>query len=112
MRLISLDKKLQIIQHRLTKQEMVNLAEQHKLEVSQIEEEFKKQMLIKFLPLIQKNLKMERTADDEFVTYNVRGYILSERQLYETLLEVMMLDENERDELTKIIQNFLGIYSQ
>lgn len=112
MYLITLDKKLHMVNHRITKQEIVNIAELHKVEVKEIENELKKQIFIKFLPIMEKNFEMTRTGDDESLTYSVKGYILSERQLFEILLEVMDLEEDFKSKMKASLYNHLGIYSQ
>ena len=101
-----------MVNHRITKQEIVNIAESHKVEVKEIEDELKKQIFIKFLPIMEKNFEMTRTGDDESLTYSVKGFILSERQLFEILLEVLELDDDFKSKMKASLYNHLGIYSQ
>lgn len=112
MILFTLDKKLQTVNHRITKQELQSISTSHSVEVPEIEKDLKRQMLIKFLPLLEKSFDVTTTEDNETKTYTVRGYILSERQLYETMLEVLDLNDDDKVKLTKSIYNYLGIYSQ
>ena len=112
MYLTTLDKKLHIVNHKISKTEIAMLAEQHKLSLKEIEEEIKKQILFKFLPIIDSIFEKQSIAEEEHLTINVRGFILSERQLFEILLEVLELDDDFKYKMKQSIYKYLGIHSQ
>ena len=107
--LLTLDKKLFITSHRLSRQQMNEIMTSGKVDLATVETEIKKQLLFKFLDVV-KNLKIDKREEDDNVTYSVRGFVLSERQLYETLLEVTELDTQERDRLKAAMRNALGMF--
>lgn len=111
MKLFTLDKKLITVNHRMTKQEIVNVAEAHKVDVKAIEEEVKRQIFVKFLPVIAKNFRLTALNEDDYITYSVSGYILTERQLYEVMLEVLELDDWGKEKLVSGIKKHLGMFT-
>jgi hypothetical protein len=76
-----------------------------------VEKDIKRQMLIKFLPLIEKNFDTTATEDDDSITYSASGYVFSQRQLYEVMLEILHMDDVDKSNLAKSIYKYIGMHS-
>lgn len=109
MKLFTLDKKLIIINHRLNNNEIIQLCDSHKLTIDELKQEVRKQMLFKVLPVIDKSFETNVTTENDSTTISINGYVLSQRELYETLLEVLELDAVDNERLTSSIKNYLGM---
>jgi len=111
LRLLTLDKKLFIVNHRMTRQQIQEIQNGSNVDLATVEKEIQKQIYFKFLDAIVKNLKVEKREESEDVTYTVRGFVLSERLLYEILLEVCELDSEEIQRLKAGLKQALGIFN-
>ena len=107
--LITLDKKLLTVQHKITKEEVQALAGQHNITPEQMQEEIYRQLYGKFLQGIGKNIPVEVETTEEILKYTIRGYILSDRQMMETILEICELDDDSKRMMIEKIYKILGI---
>lgn len=111
MHLISLDKKLFRVEHKLSQTDVENIKTQHVLTTEQIEEQIRREIYSKFMQGIAKNIPTIVENDDEYLTYKVSGYVLSERQMLETILEILQIDDSDKLIMIDKIKKSLGIFS-
>lgn len=109
MKLFSLDKKLITLQHRFTHTELQQLMLQHKLTETDMTKEIQHQLYSKFIAGAASILPTSVITDVETKTYTVRGFVLSERDMNNLILEVLELVESDRINMTTQIKKQLGI---
>ena len=109
MHIISLDKKLLTVQHKLAKQQLQELNEKSNVSPADVQNEIQRQIYGKFIAGVGKNIPMSVESNEEEITYTVRGYILSDRQMMETILEICELDDDSKRMMIEKIYKILGI---
>ena len=111
MHIITLDKKLMRVQHKLTKQQVDEIQRKHEIDGKRMESEIRHQLYSEFMKGIAKNIPTIMQTDEDSLTYTISGYVLSDRQMMETILEICEFDDDTKIKMIKQIQINLGIYA-
>jgi hypothetical protein len=113
MKLLSLDKKLLTIQHRVNLSELKKLMAQHKVEAQVLENDLRRQLYQKFMEGIAKNIPTQMVSgvdgEEQVITYTISGYVLSQRDMLNVLYECLDMEDEMREKMRSQIKTQLGI---
>jgi len=107
--LFSLDKKLMSIQHKMSLVEINKIMKEHKLSEDNLRGEIQRQLYTKFAESLGKSIPTLIETSETERTYSLRGYVLSERDMYNLIYECLDMDEVGREAMIKEVGVFLGI---
>ena len=107
MHLISLDKKQWTVQHKLTKQQVDDVFNQHQLTKEQLQEQIQKELYQKFLEGIIKNIpiRVDHLPADNEEVYTLEGFVLTRMNILALIQEILELDDVAKEKFLKEIDN-------
>ena len=106
MHLISLDKKLFTVKHRLDKSQLEIIKTRHKLTKEQIQEEIQRELYQKFMKGIYEYIPTSVTPNPEGdEIYMISGYVLSQLAMLEVIKECLEVDEESKHKFLNEINN-------
>lgn len=105
LRLTTLDKKLFVVQHKMTPQQLMEL----KLPEDELKKLIQQNIYNKVVQLLfQASKVQQRTTDDGFV-WEYKMFMFTERDFLNTLLEVCELSEEDRQDTITKLKELLGL---
>jgi len=106
LRLTGLDKKMFVVQHRMTKEELagINLPEEELKKLVQ------QSIYNKVVQLLLQTTKIKSHVDEIGVTWEYRMFMFSDRELFGLLLETCELNEEDRLQVISDAKKMLGIF--
>jgi len=93
MHLSSLDKKMLQVQSRHEVTHLREVEVKHKLSEEQVENEIQRDLYQKLLPELSKIMPVSRYENLGEFTYGIRGYVLSDKDMYSVIKECLEMDE-------------------
>jgi len=108
--LITLDKKFLGIKHKMNTKELQEIMTTHNVTQQQVDEDIRKRVYHAFLQSMNKQLPITTNTIEDTVEYELSGFVLSQREMMETIMECLEMDEKGRENSLKIIKKYLGIH--
>lgn len=108
LRLLTLDKKLFIVQHKMTPQQLAEM----KLPEEDMKKLIQDNIYRKVIQLLFQATKVrQRTTDDGFV-WEYKMFMFTERDFLNTLLEVCQLTDEDRQHTIEECKKGLGMFTE
>jgi hypothetical protein len=107
MNLIGLDKKLFIVQHKLTNEELSGM----QLPKEEFEKIIRQGIYNKTIEMLFQTTKVKQHQDETGVIWEYRMFMFADRDLWTLLLEVLELDEEDRVKKLEEVKKILGIFT-
>jgi hypothetical protein len=112
MHIISLDKKLQTVQFKFTKQQFDELVAQYNANPDDARKEIQRQLYGNLLNMVSKAIPTIVTNNENDISYAVKGYVLSERDMLNVIKEILETDDEvSKQKMLKDINVALGIFA-
>ena len=109
MRLINLNNKLLQIRHKITKQQFKAVQQNTKLSKEELVGHVKADLIQQLVPSVLTAFQIEMIDDIDNVEFRGAGYVLSERDMINTIKEILELDGVNRDKMLQSCDTWLGI---
>jgi hypothetical protein len=109
--LLTLDKKFLGIKHKMNSKELQGIMTQHNVTQQQVDEDIKKRVYHAFLQSMGKRLPITVDTKEDSVDYELSGFVLSQREMMETIMECLEMDDKGREMAIETIKKYLGIYA-
>lgn len=107
MNIFNLQNKLVRLHHKITKQEFVEM----KIPQDQFESLIKAEMYRQLSDFLMKKMKIDVKTTEEDVEFSGGGYLLSEKDMLNVILEITQLDNRGREMLEQSCMKELGIWN-
>jgi len=111
LHLFTLDKKLWKIQHRLSGEHLKNVGLKHNLSKEELQHQIQTELYQSFSNKVAQNIKISVVVDGDEELYQMEGYVLTARQMHETILECLDMEEEQRERYIKDIKAALGMHT-
>ena len=109
MRLFNLNNKLLQIRHRVTKMQFNAVQQNTKLSKEEVVNHVKADLIQQIAPSVLTAFQIEMIDDLDNVEFRGSGYVLSERDMINTIKEILELDGVNRDKMLEACNKWLGI---
>ena len=110
--LISLDKKLNTVAIRLTKEEFSGACTQHNITPEQLQQDIQRQLYGKFIEQIARTIPTKVDSNEKEQKFNVSGYVFNESEMIGLIKEILEIDdEKSKTQYLNEINIKLGIYA-
>jgi len=112
MKIFNLNNKLLQIRHKITKQQFQAVKQKTGLSQEDLVNNVKADLIQQLTPAVMKAFQIEMTDDIADWSFGGRGYVLSEVDMINVLLEVAELDTIGRDNLILSCRKWLGMQEE
>ena len=105
IRLIGLDKKLFVVQHKMTHQELAQL----QLPEEELRKLVQQNIYNKVIQLLFQATKVKMNTDETGITWEYKMFMFGDRDLFTLLLETLELNEEDRLHNIEEVKRILGM---
>lgn len=104
-KIFNLQNALMQVRHRITKEQFEHL----EVPKDQFEKQVVAELTRQVADAVMKKIKINVSTDDNETIFHGKGYVLTEKEMLNTILEIIEMDDVQKENMKKAIEKQLGI---
>jgi len=105
LHVIGLDKKMVNINHKITKEEFIGMKMPQQAFENGVHAELIRQLAV----YVHQNLPIKQTGNQHYFQWDVKGYVMTERDMMNLLHELVTMDDQGREMIANSCIEWLGL---